>query len=182
MRYLAVASLWLLAASSVVVSGTISSRAVEEQHLARLTLEFKEKLGIAVAVPVSIIDKNERLASVRPIPGRNDAYLLEVDAPFLESLTEEETRAIIAHELGHVWIFTHHPFLQSEPLANEQAERLVAQTSLEKVYQKVWMLGGQGGTLSAFMIQKLGFTAAPDTADAAIPALQQQPADQEQNR
>ena len=182
MRYLALFSLLVLAASSMIAFGKISPRAMEEQRLASFAKEFKEKLGISVAVPIAIIDKNERLASVRPIPGRNDAYLLEVDAPFFQSLTEEEKRAIVAHELGHVWIFTHHPFLQSEPLANEQAERLVTQESLERVYRKVWALGGQGGTMATFMTQKLGFTAAPDSADAAISALQQQPADQDQNR
>ena len=182
MRYLAVLSLWILAAASVVAFGRISPRAMEEQRLAAITMDFRERLGIAVAVPVAIIDKNERLASVRPIPGRSDAYLLEVDAAFLASLTDEEKRAIVAHELGHVWIFTHHPFIQSEPLANEQAERLVAQGSLERVYRKVWALGGQGGTLTTFMTQKLGVAAAPDAAGAAIPALQQQPADQEHDR
>jgi hypothetical protein len=180
MRHLAVLSLWILAAASVIAFARVSPRAIEEQRLFAIAMEFKDRLGIAVAVPVAIIDKNERLASVRPVPGRNDAYLLEVDAPFLASLTDEEKRAIVAHELGHVWIFTHHPFLQSEPLANEEAERVVTQGSLEKVYRKVWALGGQDGTLTTFMTLKMGFPTASDAA--AIPALQQRTADREESR
>jgi len=44
----------------------------------------------------------------------------------------------VAHELGHVWIFTHHPYLHTEELANSIALRLVDRAALDAVYDKVW--------------------------------------------
>ena len=52
---------------------------------------------------------------------------------------------MVAHELGHVWIFTHHPYLQTEAGANQIAERLVARQTLERVYAKVWPEGAPRG-------------------------------------
>jgi hypothetical protein len=181
MRYLAASLLWLLAAVSVVAFVRVTPRGMEEQQLGVLARDFKGRLGISASIPVAIIDKNERLASVRAIPGRNETYLLEVDATFLASLTQEERRAIVAHEVGHVWIFSHHPFLQSETLANEVAERLVPQESLVKVYKKVWALGGQGSTLAGFLALKLGGDTT-DSGGATIPALQQRTVDKKDVR
>ena len=45
------------------------------------------------------------------------------DAAFLDTLTDDEVEAEVAHELGHVWIFTHHAYLQTEGLANQIAMR-----------------------------------------------------------
>ena len=47
-----------------------------------------------------------------------------------EQLPSEST---FIHELGHVWIFTHHPYLQTEQLANRIAMRLVSRTSGSKL-------------------------------------------------
>jgi len=79
-----------------------------------------------------------------------------VDAAFLDQLTDDELEAAIAHELGHLWVFTHHPFLQTEELANQIAMRVVSRESLERVYGKVWARGGTKGDLNRF----LGSTAA----------------------
>ena len=58
---------------------------------------------------------------------------------------EDHTFAAAAHELGHVWIFTHHPFLQTEEGANRVALQLVDRKTLEEVYAKVWVrVGGRG--------------------------------------
>ena len=54
------------------------------------------------------------------------AFALYVEAAFAATLDDAELAAAVAHELGHVWIFTHHPFLQTEQLANEVAMRLVS--------------------------------------------------------
>jgi predicted Zn-dependent protease len=64
---------------------------------------------------------------------------------FLQKLDEDELRAALAHELGHVWIFTHHPFLQTERLANEIGRRVVSRDSLEKLYLKLWAYEGAAG-------------------------------------
>jgi hypothetical protein len=57
----------------------------------------------------------------------------------------------VAHELGHVWVFTHHPYLQTERLANQIAMRVVSRGSLAGVYRKLWERGGVKGDLQAFL-------------------------------
>jgi predicted Zn-dependent protease len=68
----------------------------------------------------------------------------------LELLSADEIEAALAHELGHVWIFTHHPYLQTELLANQVAMRAVSRDALARVYQKVWQSGPKGD-LVAFL-------------------------------
>ena len=70
------------------------------------------------------------------------ALSVSLEAAFLDELTDQELDAVIAHELGHVWIFTHHPFLQTEQLANEIAMQVVSRQTLEAVYAKVRARGG----------------------------------------
>jgi hypothetical protein len=57
----------------------------------------------------------------------------------------------MAHELGHVWVFTHHPYLQTEKLANQIAMRVVTRDSLVSVYRKLWEHGGTKGDLNTFL-------------------------------
>jgi hypothetical protein len=70
---------------------------------------------------------------------------------FLTGLNADDLKAIVAHELGHVWIFTHHPFLQTERLANTVAMRAVSRESLERVYHKVWERDGGKSDLARFL-------------------------------
>ena len=79
---------------------------------------------------------------------QDGAFSLLIEEGFLEGLREDEVEAIVAHELGHVWIFTHHPFLQTEELANDIAMQAVSRETLEEVYTKVWNYTGEKGTLT----------------------------------
>ena len=74
-----------------------------------------------------------------------DRFLLTMELGFLLMLDDDELRAAVAHELGHVWIYTHHPFLQTERLANVVGERVVDRASFEKVYLKLWAYEGASG-------------------------------------
>jgi hypothetical protein len=65
-------------------------------------------------------------------------YRLEMEADFFASLAPDELEAAVAHELGHVWVFTHHPYLQTERLANQIAMRVVSRDSLARLYRKMW--------------------------------------------
>jgi len=77
------------------------------------------------------------------------------------ALTDDDIKAVVAHELGHVWIFTHHPYLQTEQLANEIAMRLVTRESLEPVYAKVQKrIGDAVGAVD--LARNLGDTPAAD--------------------
>ena len=111
---------------------------------------FMAKLTMTYKVAVAVVPKNPLMVSVE-YTDTSTGFLLSVEEDFINELTQEELEAAIAHELGHVWIFTHHPFLQTEVLANQIAQRLVPRTSLVQVYEKVWRRQGTKGDLSRFV-------------------------------
>ena len=128
--------------------------------------ELQSRLKMAQHIEVSIVPVETRMLSVQRIPddsGRQ-GFLISVDQGFVDSLTDDELRAAIAHELGHVWIFSHHPYLQTEALANEVAMRVVSRDHLKTLYAKLWRHLGTSGDLD----QILGSHAAGPSA--AIPA------------
>jgi hypothetical protein len=97
-----------------------------------------------------VVPKNPLMVSVE-YADASTGFLLTVEEDFINELTQDELEAAIAHELGHVWIFTHHPFLQTEVLANQIAQRLVPRSSLVQVYEKVWRRQGSKGDLARFV-------------------------------
>ena len=48
-------------------------------------------------------------------------------------------------------MFTHHPYLQTEQLANQVAMRVVSRDTLQRVYTKVWAHSGSKGDLIHFL-------------------------------
>jgi peptidase M48-like protein len=113
--------------------------------------ELKGRLTIPSEVAVLVVANNPLLVSVEADKDRRGTFVMSFEEHFLAQLDPTELRAVIAHELGHVWIFTHHPYLQTERLANEVAMRVVSRQSLEKVYGKVWERGGAKGDLVQFL-------------------------------
>ena len=112
---------------------------------------LKADLGITANVSTAIVTGNSLLVSVQPIEDKPGAFRMEFEESFLPSLNQDELRAVIAHELGHVWIYTHHPYLQTERLANTVAMRAVPRASLERVYGKVWAHQGTKGDIARFL-------------------------------
>ena len=112
---------------------------------------LRSRLSIPVAVSASIVEVNPLLVSVEASKDAAGVFQLSFERRFLANLTADELRAVIAHELGHVWIFTHHPYLQTERLANDVAMRVVSRESLEHVYAKVWQQSGTKGDLVRFL-------------------------------
>ena len=107
---------------------------------------LRVEMGVPHAVSVELVAANALKASVEPVKGAAaGTFLLSIEAGFAAQLTADELRAVVAHELGHVWIYTHHPFLQTEQLANTIAMRVVTRDALDKVYGKVWADGSGGG-------------------------------------
>jgi len=103
---------------------------------------FRQDLSIREKVSISIVAKNDKLVSVERSKAKYGGFILSFDETFLNSLDDNELNASIAHELGHVWIFTHHPYLQTELLANQIALQVVSREELERIYAKVWKNNG----------------------------------------
>jgi hypothetical protein len=112
--------------------------------------ELRAQLALPVEVTASVVPSNTLLVSVQPVSGRT-SFEMSFQQSFLDGLDADEIRTIVAHELGHVWIFTHHPYLQTEVGANDIALRLVTRDSLERVYGKVWAHQGVKGSLTRFV-------------------------------
>ncbi len=124
------------------------SRTEIESRVSLAIQEFSRRLGIIKRIGFSVVPENSHLISVEHEKGGADGYRIFCSEAFLRNLNEHEMTAAIAHELGHVWIYTHFPFLQTESLANRQALRLVSRGDLESVYRKVWEWNGRKVSLA----------------------------------
>lgn len=120
---------------------------VRETRIQDLVEKLKIRMSIPDTVVVSIVEHNQLVVSVERAKDGASAFSLSIDRDFLDGLTTDEIDAVVAHELGHVWIFTHHPFLQTEELANQVAMQVVPQETLAAVYDKVWKRVGRKGDL-----------------------------------
>jgi hypothetical protein len=149
--------LWLLPLRSEAmppVSDVSNGRAADTTtvvSLQDLTDDLRGRLQIAERVHVTLVDHNPLVMSVETLNGRTGPFVISVDREFIEQLNHEEVEAALAHELGHVWIYTHHPFLQTERLANDVAMRVVRRSAFEPVYEKVWARTGIKGNLIEFI-------------------------------
>jgi hypothetical protein len=150
--WLYIAVLLSLATPSLVLAERRDTARAEVVRVQQIVDLLKARLTITSDVATTIVEKNELLVSVKPVAGRQNSFELSFEAAFLATLSEEDLHAVVAHELGHVWIFTHHPYLQTEQQANAVAMRVVSRESLEKVYGKVWT-GGTKGDLARFLGQ-----------------------------
>jgi hypothetical protein len=121
------------------------------EALQDLVNTLKTQLRIDVTVSAVIVPANPLLVSVQPVGGGRTAFQIAFEDRFLAALDEDDLKAIVAHELGHVWIYTHHPYLHTERLANTVAMRAVPRASLERVYSKVWEREGTKGDLVRFL-------------------------------
>lgn len=138
------------AEASAVRTGNLPAAAPREDRMQSIVDELKDRLGLAPSVRALLVSQNSRVASVRRDADQRNAFVISIEEDFLDSLTDEELSAVAAHELGHIWIFTHHPFLQTEELANEIALRAVSRAALDRLYDKLWKRTGQKGELEYF--------------------------------
>lgn len=149
-------SRWLVGAALVLVTARWAAAAAPHSDASAARVQravdlVRVALEIDASVVVELVDVNPRVASVQPVEGRAGVFLLSVQEDFLEQLADDELEAMVAHELGHVWIFTHHPYLQTEQLANRVAMRRVTRDQLERVYRKVWGVSGYKQELAEFL-------------------------------
>jgi hypothetical protein len=120
-------------------------------ELQNITDRLRERMEILERVVVTVVDHNPLVMSVETLGGRSGPFVITADREFISSLTAEELNAALAHELGHVWIYTHHPYLQTERLANEIALRVTSTEVLLPVYEKVWKRLGIRGNLADYL-------------------------------
>jgi hypothetical protein len=113
--------------------------------------EYRHRLAIPQKVTATLVDRNPLVASVERDVAPRKGFVLSIERSFAEDLTADELEAVLAHELGHVWIFTHFPYLQTESLANHVAMRVVTRDRLEQVYAKVWVRVGGKSSVAQFM-------------------------------
>lgn len=130
---------------------TRDERAIEVDRLQRVTDDLRQRLNILERVLITVADHNPLVMSVETLAGRSGPFVITADARFVESLSDEELKAAVAHELGHVWIYTHHPYVQTERLANDIAQRVISPELLIPVYEKVWKRTGARGNLAEFI-------------------------------
>jgi hypothetical protein len=107
----------------------------------------RKRLELRQKVSVEIVARNPLKASVEPVKDAKVPFRFSIERAFLAQLSEDELKAVIAHEMGHVWIYTHHPYLQTEQLANKIALRVTSVDTLVKVYGKVWADESLAGNL-----------------------------------
>jgi hypothetical protein len=139
------AVIYCTSVSSVVAQDHVST---EQARVQKAVDVLAARLGIAEAVHVSMVPTNRLLMSVEQT---EHTFELKVEDGWADSLDDFELDAAVAHELGHVWVFTHHPFLQTEQLANEVAMRLVSPKYLAQLYDKVWQRTKVKGDLARFL-------------------------------
>ena len=129
-------------------AGTPAAGALDERRAKIQVIidEFRTSLSVQSSVHAAFVPFNPLVVSVARVQGQ-DAFELSLDTGFAAALNDDELRAVVAHELGHVWIFTHHPYLHTEELANSIALRLVDRAALDAVYDKVWTAARRPGNL-----------------------------------
>jgi len=122
-----------------------------------VTDELRARLDILESVQATLVEHNPLVMSVETLSQRSGPFVIAIDQAFARTLSDDELKAAIAHELGHVWIYTHYPYVQSERFANDIAMRVVSRSLLGPVYEKVWKRTGMRGNLVEF----LGLEAGP---------------------
>ena len=149
--------LWLLPLrlDPVSVAGIAAIGAVGEKSepasLQEITDNLRTRLEIGQVVQVTLVDHNPLVMSVETLGGRGGPFVITVDREFISELGHDEIEASLAHELGHVWIYTHQPYIQTERMANEVAMRVIRRAAFEPVYEKVWRRTGIRGNLIEFI-------------------------------
>jgi hypothetical protein len=144
--FLLIVCVWVQGATLAGFSPT-EPAVVRSARLDEIAAGLATALDVPKRVEVVVVLRNELVVSVEPLPTPADGYRVVFDQRFFERLNEDEVAAAIAHEMGHVWIYSHFPFLQTEALANEIALKVASRKNLESLYVKLWAYTGVKGDI-----------------------------------
>ena len=148
-------ALALLMVAAPMAKARLSAHAAEAgdpaRRAQRVVDALRVKLGLMATVVVRLVDHDARMASVRADADAPGGFVIALQRDFVTRLSPAQLEAVLAHELGHVWVSTHHPYLQTEQLANRIAMRLVSREMLVEVYQTVWGVDELHGSFEKFL-------------------------------
>jgi len=99
---------------------------------------LRGELSIRNEVDIALVKFHPLVFFVEPEDGGKQRFRLSMEVDFFLRLDDDELLAALAHEMGHVWIFTHFPFLHTEMLANVIGQRVAPRRSFERIYTKLW--------------------------------------------
>jgi hypothetical protein len=119
--------------------------ALKAQRAQELVDELRAKLRIDDEVKIAVVIYHPLVFSVEPVDENKDRFKLSMELGFLLMLDDDELRAAVAHELGHVWVYKHHPYLQTERMANSIGQRVADRNAFKEVYSKLWAYEGTSG-------------------------------------
>jgi len=120
-------------------------------RLGDVASELATALDVSRRVEVVLVPRNDLVVSVEPSPAPEAGYRITFEQQFFERLNDDEISAALAHELGHVWIYSHFPYLQTEALANEIALKVTPRKTMESLYGKLWAYTGVKGNIEELL-------------------------------
>jgi hypothetical protein len=103
-----------------------------------IVTHLRGELSIRSEVDIVLVKYHPLVFFVEPEDARKERFRLSMEVDFFLRLDDDELLAALAHEMGHIWIFTHFPSLQTEMLANTIGQRVAPRRSFERVYTKLW--------------------------------------------
>jgi hypothetical protein len=129
---------WIALLLAILMQGPPAGRT--EQNIRRIRVVvngLKKQLGIKEEIRTAVVERNNLVVSVSPVDDQKRIFEISFEKGFLDMLDEEDLYAVVAHEMGHIWIYTHHPFLQTEDLANDIAYKAVSIDAMDRIYEKL---------------------------------------------
>jgi hypothetical protein len=131
--------------------------------------QLRTALQIDSDVQVAAVTYHPLVFSVEPLDKSKEHFVLSMEIEFLLKLDDRELHAALAHELGHVWIFKHFPFLQTERLANSIGLRVVPRENFEALYMKLWRYESAAGAPLDDLLGPKQNAASPNAVLSAAP-------------